>query len=40
LIVAGLVLAGGVYFVYLLTRRRHVLEHEITGPADIGEASG
>jgi amino acid transporter len=40
LIVAGLVLAGGVYFVYLLTFRRHVLEHEITGPADIGEASG
>ena len=40
LIVAGLVLAGGVYFAYLLSFRRHLLEHEIEVPAETSEAVG
>jgi amino acid transporter len=34
LIVAGLVLLGGLYFLYLLTFRRRVLQHEIGEPAE------
>jgi hypothetical protein len=34
LIVVGLMLAGGVYFAYLMKYRRQVLEHE-PGKADL-----